>query len=241
MPANQSRRRALKQLTAAAAAVALPGGFAGCAGTRRDADVIVVGAGLAGLNAALLLQEQGLDVLVIEASGRTGGRVYTLDDQPHKPDAGGSEFSLVSYARILDRIESLGLKQVPWRGAGVEFAYHVNGQTVAAADWPTSPANLTAGAARERAATVSGGVLFAPANAAANDGGVAGARCDSLMTHPMASFCARPAQIRKPSGWPKRAATLTRSMRYRRSSGCAARSLRRHQGVSISCVISRAA
>ena len=148
MPADQSRRQTLKQLTAAAAAVALPGGLAGCTGARRDADVIVVGAGLAGLNAALLLREQGLDVLVVEASGRTGGRVYTLDDQPHRPDAGGSEFSLVSYARILDRIEKLGLKQVPWRGAGVEFAYHVNGQTVAAADWPTSPANLTAGSAR---------------------------------------------------------------------------------------------
>ena len=38
---------------------------------------------------------------------------------------------------------------MPWRGAGVEFAYYVNGQTVAAADWPTSPANLTGGAARD--------------------------------------------------------------------------------------------
>lgn len=41
---------------------------------RQDADVIVVGAGVAGLRAAGRLHEAGLDVLVIEASDRVGGR-----------------------------------------------------------------------------------------------------------------------------------------------------------------------
>ncbi|MEY9929368.1 phytoene dehydrogenase-like protein [Catenulispora sp. GP43] len=42
-----------------------------------DADVIVVGAGVAGLHAAGRLHEAGLDVLVIEASDRVGGRAGT--------------------------------------------------------------------------------------------------------------------------------------------------------------------
>ena len=39
--------------------------------------VIVIGAGLAGLRAAVLASEQGHDVTVLEATQRVGGRVYT--------------------------------------------------------------------------------------------------------------------------------------------------------------------
>ncbi len=39
------------------------------------AEAIVVGAGLAGLNAAIALQDDGLEVVVLEASDRPGGRV----------------------------------------------------------------------------------------------------------------------------------------------------------------------
>ena len=47
--------------------------------THSDPDVIVVGAGLAGLNAALDLSDAGVDVQVLEASDRVGGRVWSRD------------------------------------------------------------------------------------------------------------------------------------------------------------------
>lgn len=43
----------------------------------EKSDVLIVGAGLAGLNAAIYCQAAGLDVSVIEASDRAGGRVAT--------------------------------------------------------------------------------------------------------------------------------------------------------------------
>jgi phytoene dehydrogenase-like protein len=42
---------------------------------------IVIGAGAAGLRAAVALRKAGRQVLVLEARDRIGGRVHTVDDR----------------------------------------------------------------------------------------------------------------------------------------------------------------
>lgn len=46
-------------------------------GVTGDCDVIVIGAGLAGLGAATALRRTGRDAVVLEAAGRIGGRAWT--------------------------------------------------------------------------------------------------------------------------------------------------------------------
>jgi monoamine oxidase len=55
-------------------------------------DVLVIGAGVAGLTAARALARQGLSVAVVEARDRTGGRVLTIRDFCGHPVEGGAEF-----------------------------------------------------------------------------------------------------------------------------------------------------
>ena len=49
--------------------------------SRRQADVVIVGAGLAGLAAARTLVAAGVETLVLEARDRVGGRTYTTPAQ----------------------------------------------------------------------------------------------------------------------------------------------------------------
>lgn len=57
--------------------------------SARDTDVVVVGAGIAGLSAAAELRRNGLEVVVCEARDRVGGRVWNTEIGGHANELGG--------------------------------------------------------------------------------------------------------------------------------------------------------
>src|SRR5688572_18593986 len=80
-----------------------------------QADVLVVGAGLAGLAAAVTLQRVGLDVQVLEARERPGGRVRTLRncfDDGLFAEA-GAEFIAAGHTTLRRYLAAYGLACVP--------------------------------------------------------------------------------------------------------------------------------
>ena len=140
MTLTNSRRRVLKALAAAPASLICHPLWA-----REPVwDVLVLGAGLAGLNAALTLEQFGLRVRVIEASDRVGGRLYSLDDLPGHPEAGGNSI-VPGYARTMDVAHRLGLtlqrSQSPLMADESRMLYYVAGRRMSREEWGRAPEN----------------------------------------------------------------------------------------------------
>ncbi len=72
-------------------------------------DVLVIGAGVAGLTAARELARQGISVTVVEARDRTGGRVHTVRDFCDHPVEGGAEFVHTANAETWPEIRAARL------------------------------------------------------------------------------------------------------------------------------------
>lgn len=108
-----------------------------------DPDVVVIGAGLSGLGAALALEENGLKVTLLEGRERVGGRVYTLFDLPGHPEAGGNTIA-AAYGRMITAGRKYGIELVNVAprvfGHGTQELY-VGGEHIPLADWPRHPRN----------------------------------------------------------------------------------------------------
>ena len=138
------RRQAILGSIAAATAPAF-------AATRksqgRKHDVIIVGAGFAGLNAARILVENGLDVVVLEADGRAGGRSHTAYDLDSRIELGAAQIGR-SYARVLDTANKLKVKLGPGAHVNAPYAFVIGDTLVAAKDWANASVNPLQGAER---------------------------------------------------------------------------------------------
>ena len=139
MPTN--RREFLIGSAAAASLAVLP--RARAASLTDAADVIVVGAGLAGLFAASRLEQAGCKVLVLEARDRVGGKVMTFFGTDGNPEAGGNAI-YAGYHRLLELCGSLGITledQVPRMSRHADFTLVLDGKPVSRREWPDSPRN----------------------------------------------------------------------------------------------------
>jgi monoamine oxidase len=133
------RREFLKALGVAALAGSLPR----ASWAQNRSDVLVIGAGLSGLAAALLLEESGANVRVIEGRNRVGGRVESVRALPGAPESGGTGFS-PGYARLVGAARRYGVELIDvlptLKYYGVREIF-LGGQHVPAAEWPTHPEN----------------------------------------------------------------------------------------------------
>jgi len=101
-------------------------------------DAVVVGAGISGLVAAHRLRAEGADVVVLEASGRVGGRVWTPTAAGVRFEAGGEAVDLVNETlrTVAGEVGAeLRDSEVGWGDHGpVPVTWHVGGRTFTRAE-----------------------------------------------------------------------------------------------------------
>jgi len=103
--------------------------------------VIVLGAGLAGLAAAMRLRQAGHDVTVLEARSRPGGRVHTLREpfaDGVYAEGGGMVFT-DNYGAAISFIEELGLERTYLQFPPGKPLFHLGGKRFAWAPGEEAP------------------------------------------------------------------------------------------------------
>jgi monoamine oxidase len=83
-----------------------------------DTDVVIVGAGLAGLTAARALKGAGHDVVVLEARDRVGGRTLNHEIAPGKVVEVGGQWVGPTQTRLLELARELGVETYPTHAHG---------------------------------------------------------------------------------------------------------------------------
>ena len=118
---------------------------------QTDCDVAVIGAGISGLMAALMLEEQGYRVRVLEAQDRTGGRIHSMRQLGDNAEAGATYIG-AGYARFMALCERFSIPLIDvtpilefFREQELVLGNEISRQR----DWPAHPSNPFPGADRE--------------------------------------------------------------------------------------------
>ena len=110
---------------------------------RFRSDVVVIGAGLSGLAAALHLEAHGADVQVVEAKERVGGRVHSMRRLGHRQETGGAYIG-AGYRRVVGAAERLGIDLAdvtPMLAFFREQDLVLDGKLIRQSEWPDHPRN----------------------------------------------------------------------------------------------------
>lgn len=108
-----------------------------------DCDVVVIGAGISGLMAALTLEAEGLSVRVLEAQDRTGGRIHSMQQLGDNAEAGATYIG-AGYRRFIALAERFGIPLIdvtPILQFFREQELALGGEIIRQKDWPDHPAN----------------------------------------------------------------------------------------------------
>jgi len=103
--------------------------------SKLDAEIVVLGAGLAGLHAARLLSAEGKDVLVLEGSSRIGGRVHTLDHGELGYTEGGGAKIDHGAKRLIETARQLDVKLIADDPTPRSTAYYYRGNNYTTESW----------------------------------------------------------------------------------------------------------
>ena len=110
---------------------------------RHRNDVVVIGAGLSGLAAALHLEAHGARVQVVEAQERVGGRVHSMRRPGHRQEAGGAYIG-AGYRRVIAAAERFGVELVDVTAMLAFFREQelvLDGELIRQSEWPDHPRN----------------------------------------------------------------------------------------------------
>ncbi len=110
--ARWDRRRFLRTAVVAVAGASVTPVFKTTARSPQTANVVIIGAGTAGLVCAYRLQQQGIATRVIEASTRPGGRMFSLRNffPDNQMTELGGEYIDSEHTAMRGLVDELGLK-----------------------------------------------------------------------------------------------------------------------------------
>ena len=108
---------------------------------KEKKDIIIIGAGIAGLAAAKTLNDAGHNITIPEASGRYGGRIQTVEMPDYKADFGASWIHGIKGNPLYELAIANAITTKP-TFYNPSYLYDIDGEEIAESEWETAESLL---------------------------------------------------------------------------------------------------